>query len=95
MTVQAAPPAPPPAADPGPSANDEAFLAALRRVKINVSDTSEAIFGAHWVCGELRDGYSHADVITAVKGRNPTLTDLGAADFVADSMVYYCPRYEG
>lgn len=71
MTVQAAPPAPPPAADPGPSANDEAFLAALRRVKINVSDTSEAIFGAHWVCGELRDGYSHADVITAVKGRKP------------------------
>lgn len=89
------PPSAPPAADPGPSAADDAFLAALRRAKINVSDTSEAIFGAHWVCGEMRDGYSHADVITAVKGRNPSLTDLGAIDFVADSVIYYCPQFKG
>jgi hypothetical protein len=95
VTVRAAPPPEPSAADPGPSVNDEAFVAALRRVKINVSNKSEAIFGAHWVCGELRDGYPQADVITAVKGRNPALTDLGAVDFVTDSVIYYCPQYEG
>jgi hypothetical protein len=95
VTVRAAPPPEPSAVDPGPSVNDEAFLATLRRVKINVSNKSEAIFGAHWVCGELRDGYSQADVITAVKGRNPALTDLGAADFVTDSVIYYCPQFEG
>jgi hypothetical protein len=95
VTVRAAPQPEPSAADPGGSVNDEAFLDALRRVKINVSNTAEAIFGAHLVCGELRDGYSQADVITAVKGRNPALTALGAVDFVADSVVYYCPQYEG
>jgi len=91
------PPAPAPtvAAGPDPDATDQAFLAALRRVQINVDNPSEAVFGAHWVCGEFRDGYSRADVITAVKGRNPSLTDLGAQDFVDDSAAFYCPKYAG
>jgi len=98
VTAKPAPPpapAPPVAHDPGPDATDQAFLAALRRVQINVDNPSEAVFGAHWVCGKLRDGYSRADVITAVKGRNPSLTDLGAQDFVDDSAGFYCPQYAG
>lgn len=81
------------AADPGPDANDRAFLQALRNVQININDQSKALFGAQRVCGEFRDGFSRADVIAAVKGGNPTLTELGAVDFVADSVAFYCPQY--
>lgn len=90
-------PTPPPtlAADPGPDANDQDFLQALRSAQININDQLRALFGARWVCGEFRDGYSRADVIEAVKGRNDGLTDLGAVDFVADSVKFYCPQYAG
>jgi Protein of unknown function (DUF732) len=91
VTAKAAPSAAP--AEPDPDTTDQAFLAALRRVQINVSDPSSSVFGAHWVCGELRDGHSRADVVSAVKGRNPLLTDLGASDFVSDSVAFYCPQY--
>jgi hypothetical protein len=79
--------------DPGPDANDRAFLQALRGAQINIDDQSRALFGAQWVCGQFRNGFSQADVIAAVKGRNPTLTDLGAVDFMADSVAFYCPQY--
>ena len=76
-----------------PGANDRAFIRALRGSQINVDDESRALFGAHWVCGELGDGSSLGDVVVAVKGRNPTLTDLGVIDFVSDSVAFYCPQY--
>lgn len=86
-------PLPPAAADPAPDAHDRAFLAALRGAQINVEDPSGAVFGAHWVCGQLAGGYSRADVAAAVRGRDPALTALGAIDYVADSVAYYCPQY--
>jgi Protein of unknown function (DUF732)/Protein of unknown function (DUF3761) len=80
-------------ADPGADANDRAFIRALRGAQNSVDDESRALFGAHWVCSELGDGNSPGDVVVEVKGRNPTLTDLGAIDFVSDSVAFYCPQY--
>jgi Protein of unknown function (DUF732)/Protein of unknown function (DUF3761) len=79
-------------ADPGLDANDRAFIRALRGAQISVDDESRALFGAHWVCGELGHGNSPGDVVVEVKGRNPTLTDLGATDFVSNSVAFYCPQ---
>jgi Protein of unknown function (DUF732) len=93
VTVQAAPR--PPVADPSPDENDEAFFSALRRSQIRIYDQSKVLFGAHWVCGQLDGGQSKIAMINAVKRLNPDLTEMGAIDFVADSVVYYYPRYEG
>lgn len=85
-----------PAATPAelePDAHDQAFLQALHSARINTDSTSDALFGASWVCGKLRDGWPKADVIVAIKGRNPKLTDMGAIDFVSTAASFYCPQY--
>jgi len=90
VTVQAAPE---PAADPSASDNDEAFVAALRRAQIIFPSDSRAVRAAHYVCEQLGVGRTKASVIDEVGRSNPGLSGLGATDFVADSVVYYCPQY--
>ena len=101
-TVAAASPSPPamtgtpdptPVDEPNLDVNDRAFFQALRRAEVVIPDQPKALAGAHWVCGKFRDGYSRADVVTMLKKNNPELTELGAVDFMAASVVFYCPQY--
>lgn len=45
--------------------------------------------------GGKRDRGSARDMLAAVKRSNPAISEDGAISFVADSIVYYCPQYEG
>ena len=86
-------PDPTPIDEPNLDVNDRAFFQALRRAEVVIPDQDKALAGAHWVCGEFRDGYSRADVVTVLKKNNPELTELGAVDFMAAAVVFYCPQY--
>jgi hypothetical protein len=86
-------PDPTPVDEPSLDVNDRAFFQALRRADVVIPDQSKALAGAHWVCGKFRDGYARADVVTMLKKNNPELTELGAVDFMAAAVVFYCPQY--
>ena len=87
-TMQAAPPT-----QPESSAADEDFLQTLRNRLIEFHDPGKAMFDGHRVCSELTDGYSISDVIVTVKGRDPALTYMGALDFMAAAIAFYCPQH--
>lgn len=78
-----APPSPA-AADPAPDAADRAFLAALRGAQITISDPFRAVFGGHYVCGQLASGFSRAAVAADVPSRNPAVTAIGAAQYAGE-----------
>ena len=66
----------------------------LRRAQLNVYDPAAAIRGAHSVCGQFARGRSRADIVGDVLSGSP-VTPLGAVDFVADAVAFYCPQYAG
>jgi len=98
VTVEGPPPAhrAPNVADPAaaPDNTDDEFVAALRRAQLNVYDPAAAIRGAHSVCGQFARGRSRADIVGDVLSGSP-VTPLGAVDFVADAVAFYCPQYAG
>jgi len=86
------PEAPPPAA--GDPAKDAQFIAALKRVNINVISAPQVLTTAHYVCGQLARGATQGDMIEFIKTHGD-VSDVGAIDFVADAVAFYCPQYGG
>ena len=94
VTVEASPPAPKVvrAPSPTPDTTDDGFVAALHRAQLNVYNPGAAVRGAHEVCSEFALGVSRADIVADVLARSAA-TQLGAIDFVADAVAFYCPEY--
>jgi hypothetical protein len=92
-TVSVEAPPPPPSAVPGLDANDQAFLAALRRDQINIYDESKTVLSAHWICSQLAVGLSHDDVAAEIR-RTGAFTPLGVFALIYDSAGFYCPQYQ-
>lgn len=85
-------PAPPPTLPSrGHGSTDEQFLAAVRGAHLNIYNPNEVLSTAHYVCSQLRQGADQSDEIRFIKTHG-NVTDLGAIDFVADAVTYYCPE---
>lgn len=73
--------------------NDDDFLAGLRRIGIDYSDPDATITEGKSVCQMADEGKSAAEIISALKSRNPGFQGNSAARFTALSAAHYCPKY--
>lgn len=83
----------PAAADP----TDDAFIAALDRYGIDVSNPGTLIAHAHGVCAALDRGQDSSIIaMKVIKDPDVKLsTKRQAGFFVGDSVASYCPQYRG
>lgn len=84
-------------ADPGideaPSNdNNGVFLSDLQKVGITYSDPNQAISAGQAVCACIHNGMSGLHLLKHLQENNPSLTEIGAAQFATISAKSYCPR---
>ncbi|MEE6177899.1 DUF732 domain-containing protein [Mycobacterium sp. 050134] len=80
----------PAAADP----MDDAFIDALAKQGIPISDRDSAIGMAHSVCGALDRGETSSFLAMKVR-RDANLSPRQAGFFMGVSVAAYCPQYKG
>jgi hypothetical protein len=82
-------------ADPGNSATDASFLAALNKAGITYQDPALAVSVAKEACALMDQGNPEAGVIKSVSSSNPGFTGDGAAQFTMIAASAYCPQHMG
>jgi hypothetical protein len=80
----------PASADP----TDDAFVAALAKDDIGITDRNTAIAAAHTVCDEL-DNNQNTSVLAMNLMKDTGLSLQQSSYFVGASMSAYCPQYIG
>jgi hypothetical protein len=83
-----------------PQTRDDAFVAALKAIGMSMKngsqDFSPLITSAHDVCQLLNNGQSRSDIVNSIYSvHTEGETKTGAENFVAASIKYYCPQYNG
>ncbi|HTY32562.1 DUF732 domain-containing protein [Mycobacterium sp.] len=81
------------AAPASADSNDDAFIAALTREGIDVSDPDTLIARAHEVCDRLDRGQAGSLVVLEVR-KQTNLSVRDAGYFVGASVAAYCPQHK-
>ncbi len=77
---------------PGTSDADAAYLAALQRSGMTITNTSQAISGGHAVCAYLAQGQTLAAAASMVMAGGPGLKLADANNYVSAAISAYCPQ---
>jgi Protein of unknown function (DUF732) len=80
----------PASADP----TDDAFIAALEKYGITITDRNSALVAAHTVCDELANNPNTSTLAMSLT-KNTSLSLQQSSYFVGASMSAYCPQYIG
>ncbi len=77
---------------PGASDADAAYLAALQRSGMTITNTGQAISGGHAVCDYLAQGQTTAAAAQMVMAGGPGLKLADANNYVSAAISAYCPQ---
>ena len=73
-------------------ANDDSFIASLKSAGITFQSPEAAISAGRSVCDMMDQGATGADVVDALRKKNPGITTDGAERFTAIAARAYCPN---
>lgn len=72
---------------------DDEFVARVQAEEITVHDRGQALYAARWVCRQVADGRTVADIVKAEEPNNPEMTHVAVVDFVSMAIGVFCPEF--